>query len=179
MKVRQQRKRGPRKGDGGRPRKALDHDDDRFVIAYAFWLRNRRLTPITHQLLKMLDLLFSKYKTATVEFKLEAFTFTLVNDAGKRSLGSDSEAGRSKLAAPGNNEFWKSRIITLERKIERYGVLTPMEAQWLTTSFIGLDLAAKGDPRAVWALASAEWHSLPLSALTRASEIADSMQAID
>jgi hypothetical protein len=177
MKEPQQRKRGPRKGDGGRPRKALDLDEDRFVIAYALWLRDRRLTPITPTLLKMLDMLFTKYNAVAVE--VNNAMFSLENTQGKRTPGYDSEARKPATAAPGNDRSWKSRIITLERKIERYGILTPLEARWLTTSFIGLDLAAKGDPRAVWALASAEWHSLPLSALARASEIADSMQVID
>ena len=51
------RKRGPRKGDGGRPAYKIHDDPDRWIIVTALWLRDDPKDHRSFAVLQMLDYL--------------------------------------------------------------------------------------------------------------------------
>jgi hypothetical protein len=141
------RRRGPHKGDGGRPKSRYRNDPDRFVVTLALALEK----PDSDQaaLLKLADMLLCGAPNVVVEpperVKTGYAGFSIGNIAGERLSDSRSEA-RSRTASPEGNRLWRSRLATLKRKMRAYQ-LERDDGQWLGASLFGLQLLLAGDGR--------------------------------
>lgn len=135
-------KRGPRKGDGGRPKTQLTTDKDRFAVALAHWLTKQGESP-SPATLKFADMLASEND---VEIERGGGVagrrrVTLGNIAGD-DLSSE-EVWRRRPLAPGGGQQWRGRIAVIGRKASR--AYCADDAVWLAQSFYGLDSLVSPD----------------------------------
>lgn len=151
------RKRGPRKGDGGRPALALDQDPDRKIIIASLWFWRTRDKQRSIQILQLLDFLFTEHDVIAVA--TEPGKLTLENTTPNRKTFANAPPEYRPLSAPGRRAFRRSRLRRLQQKIEHYRDknLTEMETAYCTQAFLALEFLAKGNPMAQFALATVGW----------------------
>jgi hypothetical protein len=104
-------KRGPRKGDGGRPEYELRTDPDRLIIVATYWAihwlgedwRRRKLIA----LLQFFDHLSTPHDC--IELGSEYGQLSTTNTTAPSSLDPDPD-GRQRLYAPGGKTLRRSRF---------------------------------------------------------------------
>lgn len=140
-------RRGPHKGDGGRPKSRYRTDPDRFVVTLALALEK----PGSDQsaLLKLADMLLCGSPNVGVEPPARVMRgsagLSIANTAGERLCDSRSEA-RNRASSPDGSRLWRSRLATLKRKMVTYQ-LDRDDCDWLGASLFGLQLLLTGDGR--------------------------------
>lgn len=139
------RKRGPHKGDGGRPALRLYNDPDRKVIKAALWFWRTHEAQRSFEVLQMLDALFTPHDTIKLrppsdqerwelarkcgaQLVDEKYKLVIENTAPSRApdTRTHSDAGRNVapdrrlLSAPDRKAFRKSRLQYLRAKVDYY-----------------------------------------------------------
>lgn len=148
-----QRKRGPRKGDGGRPAYTLVDDPDRFVIVAALWFGDDRKGRRAYETLQALDFLLTRHdislEVAPDLVQIPGLgarrVLSLTNPEPSRRLARNSPARRPH-SAPGGAAFRRSRLQLLREKVDRYSraKLTKREVWFRDVAWLGLDFVAHG-----------------------------------
>jgi hypothetical protein len=172
-------KRGPPKGEGGRPLVPLFTDPDRFIVITALWLR--RGDPIAQRsfpVLQAADNLLTPYDS--IELAIDSIEqdgkpyrrLTITNTQAPRALASNSPARRPH-AAPGGGALRISRLKNLRKKVQLYqsAQLSKEEVLWRDLCFMALDFIAHGEGlRAAPILVTIGWQ-LNDAARARLAEI--------
>lgn len=130
-----QGKRGPRKGDGGRPRARLVSDDDRFAVALVFWM-TKQGEEIDAALVKFCDMLTSdrNVKSEAEIVRRGRKRLSLSNTAGNDQ--SSEEVWRTRALAPDGLRQWRGRLAIIERKASQSR--DQADTFWLAQSYVGL-----------------------------------------
>jgi hypothetical protein len=147
------RKRGPQKGDGGRPRSTLRDDfPDNMIVAVALWIGKRALgAPFLEMLIYMFD---DGDFVKTPDDGIGAVTMrggvpmvmisALTNTRPARAHGANYPGG-SRRQTPDGRTLMKERVRLVRDKIKKY---TPARRQkdqvWLGACFVGLDFLLAG-----------------------------------
>jgi hypothetical protein len=147
------RKRGPKKGDGGRPRLTLYDDPDRWIIVAAMWLRGDPKERRSLATLQALDFLLTPYDSITVELGhamrdgREWGRLSMENTAPPRAVSANAPPTHRPLSAPSGRAFRRSRLQLLRKKIDHYrrAKLTKQEALFHGLSFLALDFISHGE----------------------------------
>lgn len=151
MKEATRGRRGPRKGDGGRPKVRFHADPDRFVLTLAMAVA--ALDGDEEAALKFADMVLCEKPSVAIEPpdrpKGGHSGFSLLNNAGDVPAGDNSDS-RRRLSAPNGSRLWRSRLATLKRKISEYR-LEARDSDWIIGSLMGLHLALfkEGRSRAI------------------------------
>ena len=146
------RKRGPRKGDGGRPAYKIHDDPDRWIIVTALWLRDDPKDHRSFAVLQMLDYLLTPHNSIEVERgsrmvdEVEYGCLSLTNTEPPREPSSNCPPDRQALSAPGRRAFRHSRLKHLQEKVGFYqrAKLSEREARFYSLTQLGLDFIVGG-----------------------------------
>ncbi|MGJ0506990.1 MAG: hypothetical protein ACR652_07585 [Methylocystis sp.] len=178
----QKTRRGPRKGDGGRPRLAISDDRDRLIVTFALWLMFNRgsKTILNAAEIKLIALLFDPNDEVELDAESERTRLRIGarNLAGSRSISFEGAEPRNTAAAPGNRQFLRSRVDGLRKKIEKnWPLVDPRrkltkaahlsqheidDALWLVAAFHAVDMLFAEAPGA-GAIANTSLVNLGLS----------------
>jgi hypothetical protein len=181
---RERGKRGPREGDGGRPRYKLYEDPDRWIVIAALWYSRsdpKEQMGIAH--LQALDNLLTKYEkielalgALPIEERLrggiEHRSLSIANTEPPLKVATNSPA-RRPLSAPGGMTARRSRLQGLQFKVQQWqrARLNKSEELWKGLCHLALDFMAMGEPdKALPLLAKVGWD-LPEAARKRLAEI--------
>jgi hypothetical protein len=164
-----ERKRGPQKGDGGRPRITLRNDfPDNQIVATALWLSagKRALgTPFLEMLIYLFD---DGDFVKTPDDGIGAVTMrcgvpmvmisALKNARPARAPGANYPGG-SRRQTPDGRTLMKDRVRVVRDKIKKYSPPRKQTDQlWLSISFAGLDYLLAGQKKqAMVAFGHAGW----------------------
>jgi len=170
-------KRGPRKGEGGRPARKLYDDPDCWIIVAALWLRTDPKDQRAFETLQMLDFLLTPHDSielargTRVRDGVEWDCLSITNTTPPRAVASNSP-GRRPLSAPGRQAFRRSRLQLLREKVDfyRHAKLSEREARFCQLCFLGLYFAVGGRVEAVPILKMVGWD-LPEAARARLAVI--------
>ena len=193
------RKRGPRKGDGGRPATLrLYNDPDRWIVIIELWLkddpRKQRRHGTRYDRLEAFDLLLSphsdgielEFGTRTVD-GVEFVQIGIINTQPMGSHGPDNLLDHLPRAAPGGQRLRRSRLDALSAKVASYKRknLNSREQKFCTPCFMALDILAGGRPEMAdpllkmvgWQMNETAWERLAM--LINAARAETLLQPID
>lgn len=158
------RRRGPRKGDGGRPKVTLANDPDRFAVALGMFLTiNDRTAP--QAAAKLADLILADGSETSADNLPRGLS--LRNGAGADFYSS--EVWRERTLAPDGSRQWRGRLAILQRKMTAN--YAAADAQWIADSMLAMEMAASIQcdvsqmGRSI--LAELGWRALPAAAIDR------------
>jgi hypothetical protein len=161
-------KRGPRKGDGGRPALTLDRDPDRKIIVAALWWWRGHDEQQSFKVLQWLDALFTPYgaiklgtETIDGETRLTVENTSRDRHPGNKRAQDGNIPDRRLCSAVGREALRKSRLGHLRDKVDSYRskTLDEQEAAYFSRcAFAFLALAAGDYPTAMLTFASAGWE---------------------
>jgi len=169
------RKRGPCKGEGGRPAYRLDTDPDRKIIVAALWYWRTDKEQRSFEVLQLLDNLLTPHDVIELELgtqmidgtEHECLTVknTVPDRDNDRRTHKDQRRNiapdRRPLSAPDRESFRKSRLQLLRAKIDRYRnkKLGKLETAYCSQCDLAFGLLAIGDyARAMFTLATVQWE---------------------
>lgn len=178
----QKQRRGPRRGDGGRPPLAISSDRDRLIVTFSLWwmFNRKQKTVLNAAEIKFVALLFDPGEEIETDAEMESIRLRIGvrNLAGPRAESFDGADRRNTAAAPGNRQFLRSRVDGLRKKIEKNWLLVDPhrklaksahmsqreldDAKWILAAFHLIDMLFVEAPGA-GAIASASLIGLGLS----------------
>jgi hypothetical protein len=189
------RKRGPRKGDGGRPKLRLDTDPDRKIIVAALWYWRTHGAQRSFEVLQLLDNLLTQHDVIELEVGTQMVDgaeygrLTVINTASDRKADgrTHSDPGRNvapdrrPLSGPDRGAFRKSRLQLLRAKIDRYRNkrLDKLETAYCSHCDLAFMALAADDPvGAAFIFATVGWEMSEaerkrLAAILAAKHVAD------
>lgn len=135
------RKRGPCKGDGGRPRARLLKDKDRFAVALATFM-TKDGAKTSEAILKVADMLLCESSENVGVEPIHGKGISIINKAGDDQFSE--EVWRRRPLAPDGGRQWRGRLATLKSKVRKSYDLE--DAIWLSQSLLGLEALASPHP---------------------------------
>jgi hypothetical protein len=161
-------KRGPRKGDGGRPALTLDRDPDRKIIVAALWWFRGHDEQQSFKVLEWLNALFTPHYAIKLGTKIRdgERRLTVESTVRDRHVGSKSPQDgnipdRRPRSAIDRDSFRKSRLGHLRDKVVSYRskTLDEQEAAFFSRCALAFLALAAGDyPITMFTFASAGWE---------------------
>jgi hypothetical protein len=180
MKVARKFKRGPRKGDGGRPKGEMIRiydDPDRLIIETARWLRKDPREQRTKALLQALDFLFTPHDCIGLAIERVEYGALGITNTTPLRLPTRNSPARKLHSAPGGAALLKSRVQNLQEKMIRFQMVRPNKKEnlWRGLFHLALDFLAHGEVSKGVALLNSAGIDLPLAARKRFVEILHAM----